>query len=135
MRQSLKSIYVVEDNADARAMVLDFLSQFNGVQTKGFFTGDACIKDIVDGKNIPDVILMDYYLDSSFASKYDGLDTLSKIVEICPESKIIMFTSVDNERIVKLAKEKGAFDYVVKGEQGFDKLKTILENNFEVQLA
>ena len=126
-------IYVVEDDANMREMIMDFLKQYNSASVKGFFTGDACIKEIVNGKSvIPDLILMDYYLDASFASKYDGLDTLVKVVEICPETKVIMFTSVDNERIMKLAKEKGATDYVIKNAEGFNKLKEVIETNFKM---
>ena len=133
MLPKLNSVYVVEDEVPARTMMLDFLSQFKNVKTKGFFTGDACIKEIVSGKSaVPDLILMDYYLDASIAAKYDGLDTLAKVKEMCPETKIIMFTSVDNERVIKLAKEKGAFDYIIKGADGFEKLKNIIDSNFEL---
>ena len=133
MATKLNTVYVVEDDVTARNMMLDFLSQYKNINVRGFFTGDACIKEIVNGNApVPDLIMMDYFLDASIAAKYDGLDTLAKIKDICPETSVIMFTSVDNERIVKLAKEKGALDYVVKGADGFSKLKTIIENNFQL---
>src|SRR5262245_24600646 len=128
MSDKPKTIYVVEDEVSARNMMLDFLSQYKNANARGFFTGDACIKEIVNGHAaVPDLILMDYFLDASIDAKYDGLDTLAKIKEICPETKVIMFTSVENERIIKLAREKGAFEYIVKGKDGFDKLKNILD--------
>ena len=75
---------------------------------------------------------MDYFLDAALASKYDGLDTLAKVKEICPTTKIIMFTSVENERIIELAKEKGALGYIVKGTEGFNQLDEMIRSNFSV---
>jgi len=128
----LNNIIVVEDSAADRNMMIDFLSNY-GASVQGFFTGDACIKEIVNQSiPTPDLILMDYFLDASFASKYDGLDTLAKVKEICPTTKIIMFTSVENARIIELAKEKGAVGYIVKGTEGFNTLDEMIRSNFLV---
>lgn len=132
-QQTLKNIYVVEDDGSQRHMIIDFLSQYEGTVVKGFLTGDACIKEIVNNQTVvPDLIIIDYYLDATIASKYDGLDTVTKINEICPEAKLVMFTSVDNERIMKLALERGASDYIMKEKEGFDTLGAFIERNFEI---
>ena len=128
----LNSIYVVEDDTSARTMMLDFLGQYENVTLKGFMTGEACIGEILHGKMLPDLILIDYYLEASHVAKYHGLDTLAKIKEISPKTRIIMFTSVDKEHIVKLAKEKGASDYILKGPKGFDDLKKVIERNYSL---
>jgi len=130
--QKLKSIYVVEDDVAARTMMLDFLEQYKDVTLKGFMTGEACIGDILYTKEFPDVILMDYYLEASKVAKYTGLDTLAKIKEISPQTRIIMFTSVEYDHIIELAKEKGASDYVVKGPKGFDEVKKIIDSNYSL---
>src|SRR5436190_1620109 len=127
--QKLNSIYVVEDDSVERTMMLDFLSQYKNVTLKGFMTGEACIGQILHSQIFPDIILMDYYLDTSLVAEYTGLDTLTKIKEICPQTRIIMFTSVDYSNIIKLSKEKGASDYVIKGANGFDEVKAIIEKN------
>ncbi len=130
--KKLSSIYVVEDDATARMMMLDFLGQYKDVKLKGFITGEACIGEIVHSQMHPDLILMDYYLEASLAAKYHGLDTLAKIKEIGPETRIIMFTSVDDENIIQLAKEKGASDYVIKGSKGFDEIKRIIDSSYKL---
>jgi DNA-binding NarL/FixJ family response regulator len=130
-RIPLKHIIIVEDSPAERTMMTDFLSRYEGVKITGFYSGDACIKAMVtETVASPDLVLMDYFLDSNLAAKYDGLDTLVKIKEICPDSKVIMFTSVENNRIVDLAKEKGAFDYIVKNQAGFEKLDQVIRNAF-----
>ena len=130
--QKLNSIYVVEDDVVERTMMLDFLSQYKNVTLKGFMTGEACIGQILHSKIFPDIILMDYYLDTSQVAEYTGLDTLTKIMEISPDTRIIMFTSVDYTNIIKLAKEKGASDFIIKGPKGFDEVKSIIEKNYSV---
>jgi len=128
--KKLNSIYVVEDDSASRTMMLDFLSQYKNVTVKGFVTGEACIGEIVYTKAHPDLILMDYYLEGSLAAKYQGIETLTKIKEISPETRIIMFTSVTDEDIMKRALEKGASDYVIKGTGGFDEVKRIIDSAF-----
>lgn len=129
----LKNVIVVEDDAQQRSMMMDFLSRYKGITVKGFYSGDACIKDLVNETvEAPDLVLMDYFLDSTVAAKYDGLDTLVKLKEICPDSKVIMFTSVENQRIVELAKQKGAYNYAVKSPEGFERLDKLIRNAFEV---
>jgi len=130
--QKLNSIYVVEDDSSARMMMLDFLEQYKGVTVKGFITGEACIGEILHSKVLPDVVLVDYYLEASLAGKYHGLETLVKIKEISPQTRIIMFTSVDKEHIIKLAKENGASDYVIKGPKGFDEIKSIIDSSYSL---
>ena len=130
--KKLKSIYVVEDDSVARTMMLDFLSQYKDVTVKGFITGEACIGEIIFSKKYPDLILMDYYLEGSLVAKYQGLETLEKIKEMCTDTRIIMFTSVERENIIELAKEKGASDYIIKGPKGFDELKRIIESSYDL---
>jgi len=130
--QKLNSIYVVEDDSAARMMMLDFLGQYKDVTLKGFITGEACIGEIIHSKISPDLILMDYFLEASLAAKYHGLDTLTKIKEISPQTRIIMFTSVDDPEIIKLAQKKGASNYVLKGSEGFDEIKKIIESSYKI---
>lgn len=130
--QKLNSIYVVEDDSAARMMMLDFLGQYKHVTLKGFMTGEACIGEILHSKIHPDLILVDYYLEASLAAKYHGLETLTKIKEISPETRIIMFTSVDDENIINLAKEKGASAYVIKGPKGFDEIKKFIDSSYSL---
>jgi len=129
--KKLKSIYVVEDDSVARTMMLDFLGQYKDVTLKGFMTGEACIGDILHTKVHPDLILIDYYLEGSLVAKYHGLDTLVKIKEISPDSRIIMFTAVERDNIIELAKEYGASDYVIKGPNGFNEVKRIIDSSYE----
>ena len=125
--KKLNTVFIVEDNAVQRSMLTDHLSKYPQLKVKEYSSGDACLKELISGNVAePELVLMDYFLESSFGASKDGLETLSKLKEIYPEMDVIMLTSVENEKIVDLAKKKGALDYVVKSAGSFDKLDSIL---------
>jgi len=131
--KKLNSVFIVEDNAVQRSMLTDHLSKYSNLKVREFSSGDACLKELISGNvEEPDLVLMDYFLDTSFGASKDGLETLTKLKEIYPDTDVIMLTSVENEKIVDLAKKKGALDYVVKNAGSFQKLDSILANHFSV---
>lgn len=131
--QKLKSIYVVEDDATSRTMMLDFLEQYKGVLLKSFLTGEMCIGEMIHTKEYPDIVLMDYYLDGSRVATYTGNDTLAKIKQLSPQTRIIMFTSADYDHIAKASKELGASDFIIKGPKAFEEVKSIIDKNYTVE--
>jgi hypothetical protein len=44
-----------------------------------------------------------------------------------------MLTSVSNEKIKELARQKGAIDYVVKSTVSYQQLDSVLQKHFELQ--
>ena len=129
--KKLESVFIVEDSEIERSMLKDHLSKYKNLKIKEYYSGTACIKELIVGNaKEPDLILMDYFLDSNMGASKDGLESLAKLKEICPDTNVIMLTSVDNKRIIELAKEKGALDYIVKGATGFSDLDTVLKKHF-----
>lgn len=129
--KKLKSVFIVDDSAIERSMLTDHLSKNEGVEIKEFSNGESCIKELVMGNvQEPDLILMDYFLETSPGSQKDGLEVLTKLKEICPDSQVIMLTSVSNEKIKELAKNKGALDYVVKSQISYQQLDDVLQKHF-----
>jgi DNA-binding NarL/FixJ family response regulator len=76
---------------------------------------------------------MDYFLDTAIGGSKDGLEILSKLKEICPNTQVIMLTSVSNEKVKELAKQKGALDYVVKSAVSYQQLDSVLQKHFSLQ--
>lgn len=131
--KKLNTVCIIEDSPLESNMLIDYLGKYSNLVVKTFLNGEDCIKDVIVSKISPDLILLDYFLDSVLASSKDGLEILTKLKEISPNSQIIMLTSVDNERIVELARKKGAIGYVTKGASSFEKLDSIIRNNFSIE--
>jgi DNA-binding NarL/FixJ family response regulator len=131
--KKLETVFIVEDSEVERSMLKDHLSKYKNLKIKEYSSGTACIKELIVGNaQEPDLILMDYFLDSNMGASKDGLESLAKLKEICPATNVIMLTSVDNKRIIELAREKGALDYIVKGSTGFSDLDSVLKKHFSV---
>ncbi len=132
--KKLTSVFIVEDSAIERSMLTDHLSKYPNLEIKEFASGDSCLKELILG-NIqePDLIFMDYFLDTAVGSSKDGLEILSKLKEICPNTQVIMLTSVTNEKVMELARQKGALDYVVKSAVSYQQLDSVLQKHFELQ--
>ncbi len=128
--RKLGTIFVVDDNPIELNMLMDYFDKYPGIEVVGFANGDECVKHIVMSSISPDMILMDYFLDSEIAHSKDGLEILVKLKEISPNTAIIMHTAVENQRIMDLARQKGAYDYIVKGAEGYKKLDVIIEKEF-----
>lgn len=132
--KKLTSVFIVEDSAIERSMLTDHLSKYPNLEIKEFSSGDACLKELILGNvQEPDLIFMDYFLDSSIGTSKDGLEILTKLREICPNTKVIMLTSVSNEKIKELAKQKGAIDYVVKSAVSYQQLDSVLQKHFALE--
>ena len=60
-------------------------------------------------ENRPEVVLLDILMPGA-----DGLKALRRIKELNPNCGVIMLTALKSESTASIAKESGAFDYVVK---------------------
>ena len=65
----------------------------------------------------PDVILLDLGLPDS-----QGLQTLEQVLEVAPNLPIVVFTGLADTELGIKAVQKGAQDYLVKGQVNFDVL-------------
>ncbi len=131
-KKKLNSVFIIEDSASELKMAMDYFSKYPGIKAKGFANGELCIKELVVSGFVPDMILLDYFLDSEKPGSKDGLEVLVKIAELCPNSEIIMLSAVENQRVIDLARQKGASYYVVKGAEGYKKLDSIISKDFIV---
>jgi two-component system response regulator HydG len=130
----LASVYIVDDSDIERSMLTEHLSKYKSLNVKAFSNGEYCLKEIIVGNlKEPDLILLDYFLDSKNSTSKDGLEILSKLRELSPDTKVIMLTGVSNEKVKELAKKKGAVDYVTKGPEGYQQLDDVLKKHFDLK--
>ncbi len=116
VRSSLKSILLIDDNPDDRALTVRALSlefpELEMQQIKTIQDFDSALKQ----KKF-DLVITDYKVHW-----IDGLDVLRKVKEIDPECPVIMFTGTGNEEIAVAAMKAGLDDYVIKSPKHFVRL-------------
>jgi DNA-binding NarL/FixJ family response regulator len=79
----------------------------------------------------PDVIILDYHLDGINKGAMTGLETMDKIKAINPDIPVVMLSSQDKIEVAINCMHHRAFDYVVKSETAFIRLKAIISTIFK----
>jgi two-component system OmpR family response regulator len=93
-----------------------------------FTSGESCLNNLSSN---PDVIVLDYHLDGIDKNAINGLETLDKIKKIEPDIPVLMLSSQDKIDVAIKCMHHKAFDYVVKSETAFMRLKQIIPTIFK----
>jgi len=107
MEQPIK-VLLVDDHEMVRIGLAAVLDTEDGIEVVGEASNGA------DGVRLaqsyhPDVVLMDLVMDGM-----DGVETTRKVMEICPDCKVIVLTSyIDDSKLYPVI-EAGAFSYLLK---------------------
>lgn len=120
-------IFLVDDDAVfLKLMRIEFLAHAD-FDVETYATGELCIKHL---SHFPDVIILDYHLDGIDKTAMNGIQTLDKIKKYDSNIAVIMLSSQDKIEIAVDCMHHRAFDYVVKSETAFVRLKRIITNVF-----
>ncbi|MDP4198370.1 MAG: response regulator [Bacteroidota bacterium] len=115
------SIAIIDDDVTLCEMVRDTLSRkFPGTQFVTYNTGEDALAQLVDQ---PDIVVLDYQLDSVRPDAMNGIQILSKLKERFPELPVIFMSAQDRMEVASNTIKYGAYDYIVKGETAFHKLE------------
>jgi len=123
-------IFLVDDDAlFLKSLEIEF-SDNTGSELKTFSTGELCLEKISQN---PDVVILDYHLDSIDKNAVNGLQTLDRIKDINPLIPVIMLSSQDKIEVAVNCMKHQAFDYIVKSETAFIRLQKAITTIFHYQ--
>lgn len=116
------SIHIIDDDKLLTKALKNELektfAQYN-VEISTFETGELYA---LSAEEKPDVVVVDYHLNSKFKDAMNGVKIVNKIKRDSPDTEIVMFTSEENAEIAVKAIQQGVHDYVVKNDTMFRKL-------------
>lgn len=107
--ESIK-VFLVEDDPVWRKGLVDYLNKEPGITV----TGEAGTKEEAIEKYSPahvDVVLMDINLTEN---NLDGIETALAFIQLSPDCKIIMLTSLTAEDVIVESFSAGAVNYISK---------------------
>ncbi len=104
--RSVPNILIVDDDAFVRAYLRDALAE-TGYGLLEAENGEEAVE--LAASDRPEVVLLDLLMP-----KQSGLDALSKIHRVSPDSRIIVISSLDSESLVEQAMAAGAQGFVGK---------------------
>ena len=125
MALKTKTIFVTDDDEMLRAMLCDHLQRNPLYKVQAFPTGEDCIKNLHQN---PDVVILDYQLNTVVPTAGDGLAILQQIKKIDEKICVIMLSSQSQYGKALQTIVKGALEYVVKDNDSFKKIDKILES-------
>ena len=127
MKDEKIKLFLVDDDAlFLKLLEIEFL-EHGDFAIETFATGELCMENLLHN---PDVIILDYHLDSIKKNAMNGMDILDKIKTFNPDIPVVMLSSQDKIEVAINCMHHRAFDYVVKSETAFIRLKKIITTIF-----
>jgi two-component system OmpR family response regulator len=124
--KNIKLFLVDDDALFLKGLEIEFL-QHADFTVETFATGELCMKHLSFS---PDVIILDYHLDSIDKNAMNGMETLDKIKAFNPDIPVVILSSQDKIEVAINCMHHRAFDYVVKSETAFVRLQKIISTVF-----
>jgi len=128
-KEKIKLFLVDDDAVFLKLLEIEFMEHAD-FDIETYATGELCIENL---SHQPDVIVLDYYLDGIDRDAINGIDTLDQIKAFNPDIPVIMLSSQDKIDVAINCMHHKAFDYVVKSETAFMRLKKIITTILETQ--
>ena len=116
-------LFLVDDDVDFLKLLKIQLLQQHDIVIETFSTGELCIEHLSSN---PDIIIVDYNLDSIEKGAMNGIQTLDKIKSLNADIPVIMLSAQDEIDIALKCMSHKAFDYVVKSATDFLRLKKVI---------
>lgn len=125
--ESKIKLFLVDDDAVfLKSLEIEFLQNAD-FEIETFATGELCMENL---SHSPDVIILDYHLDGIDKNAMNGMKTLDKIKAYNQDIPVIMLSSQDKIEVAINCMHHRAFDYVVKSETAFMRLRKIITTLF-----
>jgi two-component system OmpR family response regulator len=124
----IKIFLVDDDQMYLKALENEFKKNEN-FEVMTFDTGEACLKNLHLN---PDIVVLDYFLNGENKESINGFNVLVKIKEKNPNIQVIILSSHENVDIAVNCIKYDAFNFILKNETAFVRLKHTIKQIFRV---
>ena len=114
-----KNIFIVDDDPMLTVALTDYLTRKVPHNVQSFHTGEECLQHLNEE---PNIIILDYYLNTVNHDAANGMEILQKIKKELPQVHVIMLSSQEHYGVAMKTIIKGAEQYVIKDEDAFEKI-------------
>ncbi len=121
-----KIIFIVEDNEVYAKSLQSFIqSRFPHLnEPKIFNTGEMCLTEMY---RKPMLVIVDYFLNSSFKSAYNGIEIIKRIKAQSPQTNIIVLSTLEKADDISEIIKQYDCSYVRKGPEAFGHLEILVK--------
>ncbi len=130
---NIKTIYIIEDNElYAKSLQTFIANRFQQITSiKTFRIGELCLIEL---HNNPDIVIVDYYLNSKYPDALDGLEIIKQIKAKKPKTHIIVVSGQEKINVVSEAIKEYDCLYVEKDRSSFEKVAQHIDELLEASL-
>lgn len=123
-------VFIVEDNKPYAETLKVFLgAEVPAIEEMKLFpVGETCLLEL---KKNPDIIIIDYFLDSKYYDAETGLEIIKQIRTEKPEVNIILLSSQEDIDVVLEMVKKYNCSYVKKDAEAFEKVGEIVADIYK----
>ena len=104
-------VWLVDDNDEIRTLVAELLSLQTGIECARHFSSPDALLSALASKPGPDVILLDVQMGDR-----NGLDAVRPIKSLARATRVLMFTTCNDQAWRERALDEGASDYLLKSD-------------------
>ena len=123
-------LFLVDDDAMYLKMLeIEFL-QDTDIVIETYATGELCLTNLA---NNPDIIILDYHLNGIDKNAMNGIQCLDEIKAKNPSIPVVMLSSQDKIEVAINCMHHKAYDYIVKSETAYFRIKKIIEAIIQTQ--
>src|SRR5690554_7400202 len=127
---SKRYVFLVDDEPIQNEMLKDYLTERFIYDFLTFENGE----DAIEKMDLqPEIIILDFHLNSHNPAAKNGVEILKQIKEDWPDSYVIMLSGQDRIDVAIDTMKYGAYDYVVKGESAFSRIENLMNNINKIQ--
>ncbi|MEL1253541.1 response regulator [Flavobacterium sp. DGU38] len=110
--------FIVDDDVFCANVYKQYLDNMNYNDITHYSNGNDCIKNL---HLKPDIIFLDHNMED-----INGFEVLKKIKRYNPNIYVVMISGQENIETAVDALKYGAFDYVIKGNDVYEKMEFII---------
>jgi len=126
LTQSKIKVTVIDDDLQMTEMLKDFIEQkYPAAETTAYASGEEALEKIFEE---PDMIILDYHLDSKNSEAMNGVQILKKLKDRYPNVHIVFVSGQEKAEVAANTMKYGAYDYIVKNENAFQRLEIVMKN-------
>jgi len=123
--QNQFKFFVVDDDVFCANLYEQYLKNLNYNDITYYSNGHDCLNNL---QQLPDIIFLDHNMEDM-----NGFEVLKKIKRVNPNIYVVMVSAQENIKTAVDALKFGAFDYIIKDNNVFEKMSTIISNIIKVK--
>jgi len=118
-----RKIFIVDDDMMLTESLSDYLTRNVAHKVFTFPTGEECLNHLDES---PEIIILDYFLNTVDAHAANGMEILKTIKKSYPDIHVIMLSSQERYAVAMQTLQKGAEQYVIKDKDAFQKIADMI---------